>query len=320
MSAPVTRPRSRTSASWSPWRTVFAFGLVSLAADMVYEGMRAVAGPFLGTLGASALAVGLMTGAGEAMALLGGGHRALADRSARHWRLTILGYAMTAVCVPLLAVAPLVGARARSGGDADRARARGQGDPEPVEVGAPGPRHGIGGPRAGVRRTQGARPGRSLRRPAAGRRGGRRYRREWPAFLVLAVPGAACMLLLFTLSATRPTSCRDRYGRRPGCRRRLAGHEEHRGTTGAARALLRVRHLMALGTSGLMTFGVISYHLVDAGLVETAVVPLVYAAAMAVEAVAALGTGSPTTAGVRASCSRSRSSSSPYRPWPSPAR
>ena len=47
----------------------------------------------------------------------------------------------------------------------------------------------------------------------------------------------------------------------------------------------------ALGTLGLMTFGVISYHLVDAGLVATAVVPLLYAAAMATEAVAALATG-----------------------------
>jgi hypothetical protein len=32
--------------------------------------MRAVAGPFLGSLGASALTVGLVTGAGEAAALL----------------------------------------------------------------------------------------------------------------------------------------------------------------------------------------------------------------------------------------------------------
>ena len=36
-----------------------------------------------------------------------------------------------------------------------------------------------------------------------------------------------------------------------------------------------------------MTFGVISFHLVDAGLVNTAVVPLIYAAAMGAEAVAA---------------------------------
>ena len=35
-------PRSPAPV-WSPWRTVVAFGLVSLAADMVYEGMCAVA-------------------------------------------------------------------------------------------------------------------------------------------------------------------------------------------------------------------------------------------------------------------------------------
>ena len=44
-------------------------------------------------------------------------------------------------------------------------------------------------------------------------------------------------------------------------------------------------------TVGLMTFGVIGYHLVTAGLVATAVVPVIYAGAMAVEAVAALLTG-----------------------------
>jgi hypothetical protein len=100
----------RDGARWTPWRTVFAFGLVSLAADMVYEGMRAVAGPFLGSLGASALTVGVVTGAGEAVALV---LRLVtgpwADRSRRHWSLTVAGYAMTAVCVPLLAVTPFLG-------------------------------------------------------------------------------------------------------------------------------------------------------------------------------------------------------------------
>src|SRR4051794_41876408 len=77
---------------------------------MVYEGMRAVAGPFLGSLGASAVQVGLITGAGEAMALiLRLFSRSWADRSGRYWSLTILGYAMTAVCVPLLAVPPFLG-------------------------------------------------------------------------------------------------------------------------------------------------------------------------------------------------------------------
>lgn len=96
--------------TWSPWRTVLTFGLVSLAADMLYEGMRAMAGPFLGSLGASALVVGLVTGAGEAVALvLRLVTGSWADRAQRHWRLTVAGYAMTAVCVPLLAVAPFLG-------------------------------------------------------------------------------------------------------------------------------------------------------------------------------------------------------------------
>lgn len=60
----------RATAVWSPWRTVTAFGLVSLGADMAYEGMRSVSGPYLASLGATALVVGLVTGAGEAIALV----------------------------------------------------------------------------------------------------------------------------------------------------------------------------------------------------------------------------------------------------------
>jgi hypothetical protein len=46
-----------------------------------------------------------------------------------------------------------------------------------------------------------------------------------------------------------------------------------------------------LMTLGLMTFGVISFHLVQEHLVAAAVVPVVYAAAMGIDAVASLGTG-----------------------------
>src|SRR5215217_8942452 len=101
----------RTDRPWSPWRVVVGFGTVSLAADMVYEGARSVYGPLLGSLGASALVVGAVTGAGEAAALvfrLVSGP--LADRTGRYWTLTVVGYALTAVCVPLLAVTPLLGA------------------------------------------------------------------------------------------------------------------------------------------------------------------------------------------------------------------
>ena len=84
----------RAIRSWSPWRTVVGFGVVSLAADMVYEGARSVTGPLLASLGASAVLVGLVSGAGEATALL---LRLVfgswADRSRNYWTLTFAGYA-----------------------------------------------------------------------------------------------------------------------------------------------------------------------------------------------------------------------------------
>src|SRR6476661_2888473 len=99
------------AARWSPWRAVVGFGLVSLAADMVYEGARSITGPLLAGLGASALLVGLVTGAGEAMALL---LRLVfgtwADRTGRYWTATITGYVLTAVCVPALAITPFLAA------------------------------------------------------------------------------------------------------------------------------------------------------------------------------------------------------------------
>ena len=85
------------------WRVVWWFGFVSLAADMVYEGARSVYGPLLAALGASAVVVGLVTGAGEAVALVARlAFGPLADRTGRYWSLTIAGYGLTAVCVPLL--------------------------------------------------------------------------------------------------------------------------------------------------------------------------------------------------------------------------
>jgi hypothetical protein len=46
-----------------------------------------------------------------------------------------------------------------------------------------------------------------------------------------------------------------------------------------------------LMTGGLVTFGILGYHLTVAGLLPVAAVPVVYAGAMAVEALAALGVG-----------------------------
>src|SRR4051794_18209696 len=114
MMGDVSTPAADTSApattrTWTPWRVVVGFGTVSLAADMVYEGARSVYGPLLASLGASAIVVGAVTGAGEAAALVFRVFSGpLADRTRRYWTLTIAGYALTAICVPLLALTPLL--------------------------------------------------------------------------------------------------------------------------------------------------------------------------------------------------------------------
>jgi MFS family permease len=93
---------------------VILLGWVSLFADLCYEGMRGAIGPYLAMLGASATAVGVVSGTGEA---IGYGLRyvsgAVADRTGRYWLLTFIGYGTNLVAVPLLALAgswPMVAA------------------------------------------------------------------------------------------------------------------------------------------------------------------------------------------------------------------
>lgn len=87
-------------------RLVVLFGIVSLFADMTYEGARAMTGPLLATFGASAAAVGITAGFGEFVAYglrLASGW--LADRTKHYWLLTFAGYAVNVLAVPLLAFA-----------------------------------------------------------------------------------------------------------------------------------------------------------------------------------------------------------------------
>jgi MFS family permease len=89
-----------------PLRFVVLLGIVSLFADVTYEGARSVTGPYLALLGASAAAVGAVAGAGELVGYalrLWSGH--LADRTQRYWALTIVGYAVNLLAVPALALA-----------------------------------------------------------------------------------------------------------------------------------------------------------------------------------------------------------------------
>ena len=85
---------------------VLLVGVMSFFADFTYEGSRSIIGPYLGTLGAGALAIAVITGVGE---FLGYGLRLFsgrgADRTGRYWPITIGGYVLQMSVVPLLALA-----------------------------------------------------------------------------------------------------------------------------------------------------------------------------------------------------------------------
>jgi MFS family permease len=278
----------------TPWQAVVGFGVVSLAADMVYEGARAVTGPLLGQLGATALLVGVVTGAGEAAALvLRLVFGPAADRTGRYWGLTLAGYAMTAITVPLLAVTPFVGAAGlglacvlvltERTGKAVRSPAKStllSAAAEGVGLGRGFGVHkaldqigAVAGPLAvaGLTALTGV---------------------LWPALAALAVPGVASLLLLLWL--------RRRLGDPSGG---VGQEATAAGDAPPAAARVDLRHprlprqfwlfaaSSAAATAGLVTFGLIGFHLSRDGLVPDAGVPLVYAGAMAVEALAALAVG-----------------------------
>lgn len=283
----MTSPAPATTAGFSPWRAVVGFGVVSLAADMVYEGARSVTGPLLASLGATALVVGVVTGAGEAIALvlrLFSG--TLADRTGRYWRLTLIGYGLTAVCVPLLAVAPFLGGAglsvavvlvlAERTGKAIRSPAKSALLAQ--AAGRVGMGRGLGVHKALDQ--VGAFAGPLLVAGVAALTGV-----LWPALAALVVPGAVAMgLLLWVRSRTGQPD-------RPAVEPAVSG-----GFEATVRQRLPVPFWMFAAssgatTAGLVTFGVISYHLTTDRVVGVALVPVVYAGAMAVGAVAALATG-----------------------------
>jgi MFS family permease len=97
---------SGVASRQSAIRFIVAIGTISLFADVTYEGARSINGPFLGTLGASAAAIGITAGAGEligyVLRLFSG---AAADRTQRYWTFTIIGYCINLLAVPLMALA-----------------------------------------------------------------------------------------------------------------------------------------------------------------------------------------------------------------------
>ncbi|MGC5020783.1 MFS transporter [Micromonospora sp. DT47] len=267
---------------WTPWRFVTAFGVVSLLSDAVYEGARSVIGPYLATFGASAAVVGLVTGVGEGLALAGRlATGPLADRTRAYWPLVLVGYAVTMVAVPALGlttalwvaaalfIAERVGKAIRGPArdvmisHAAAAVGRGKGFAVHEALDQAG---GVAGP---------------LLVAAVLAVTAHNYR---PAFLALAVPAVAGMVLLLWLRAGVPEPRRFEPGPRPGTAPAPPGGR-------LPRVFWTFLAFTVVTTAGYATFGVLSFHLATRHVVPVAVVPVVYAAAMGIDAFASLASG-----------------------------
>lgn len=84
---------------------IILFGIVSLFSDMTHEGASSIRGAYLSLLGASAATIGFISGLGE---LVGYSMRyvfgRLTDKSKQYWPMTIAGYVLDIIAVPALAL------------------------------------------------------------------------------------------------------------------------------------------------------------------------------------------------------------------------
>ena len=84
---------------------IILFGIVSLFSDMTHEGASSIRGAYLSLLGASAATIGFISGLGE---LIGYSMRyvfgKLTDKSKQYWPMTIAGYVLDIIAVPALAL------------------------------------------------------------------------------------------------------------------------------------------------------------------------------------------------------------------------
>lgn len=84
---------------------IVLFGIVSLFSDMTHEGASSIRGAYLSLLGASAGTIGFVSGLGE---LIGYSMRyvfgRLTDKTKRYWPMVILGYVLDIIAVPALAL------------------------------------------------------------------------------------------------------------------------------------------------------------------------------------------------------------------------
>jgi predicted MFS family arabinose efflux permease len=252
---------------------IVCLGMVSLFADMTYEGARSIIGPFLRSLGASAAAVGFIAGFGE---MLAAGLRfftgRLVDRTRAYWTMTIAGYFLTVVAVPLMALAgnwqmaALLIILERTGKSL-----RGPARDVLLSGATASVGHGWGfGLHTAMDQT-GAVLGPLLMVAAVAREAN-----FAPAFVRLALPGAAAMLALIFARFWRPV--------------------EVEVTPAPVQRTLPPVFWKYVAAAGLLAFGyldfaLLAYHFQQTSLMAEERIPLLYAVAMGVNGLAALMLG-----------------------------
>jgi hypothetical protein len=255
-------------------RFVLVIGVVNLFADFTYEGGRSIMGPFLGVLGAGAVAVGAVSGLGEfagyALRSVSG---YLADRTRGYWAAAFLGYAVNLLAVPALVLAgswPMAAAlivAERTGRAIRRPSVESM-------LARTGGRLGIGWA-FGLNEALdqgGATLGPLVVALVLYLRGG--YRE---GFAFLLIPALLC---LGTLAVARLL-----YPQPPGTETPAPAPQPAHGFPRAYWIYVAAGALVA---GGFAHFSLISFHFQQAGTVPAAAVPTLYAAAMAVGAVSAL--------------------------------
>ncbi|MCS6910571.1 MAG: MFS transporter [Anaerolineales bacterium] len=254
-------------------RFVVLLGTVSLFADMTYEGARSVTGPYLALLGASGTVVGLVAGAGE---LLGYGLRLLSgylsDRTRRYWAITLIGYAINLFAVPLLALAgnwPLAAALmiAERTGKAIRTPARDAMLSHATHQTGRGWGFGLHEALDQI----GAILGPLLVSAVLYLRGDYRA-----GFALLLIPALLALGVLLTARVIYPRP-QDLEASTPELR-----------TRGFPRAFWLYLGAVALVAAGYADFPLIAYHFEKTNLLAPALIPVFYAVAMGVDALAAL--------------------------------
>ncbi|HEY2846141.1 MAG TPA: MFS transporter [Bryobacteraceae bacterium] len=251
-------------------RFIVCLGIVSMFADITYEGARSVLGPFLSNLGASATQVGVIAGIGEMLAAsLRFFSGRFADRTRSYWAITICGYGVNLIAVPALAfagnwwMAALLVALERTG-KSIRGPARDVLLSEATETVG----HGWGfGLHAALDQT-GAVIGPLVVAVTVAK-----SHAFGPAFIGLALPAAAALGSLLLARAWFPAQG--------------AAAPRQIEQTEFPQVFWLYAASAGVLACGFVDFALLSYHFQKTGVASPAVIPLLYSGAMAVNAITA---------------------------------